>query len=230
MHSSPTRSRIRGWECAFTLVELLVVIGIIAALIALLIPVLAAAQRQARLVSCLSNLRQIGTATLHYAQLNRGFYPRSTHSAIAARCQPWGQALMPLLGYGPYQGQTEQWTKLNTTLYRCPNDARASTYWSYGKNVYFELSSLETGGQTFLKMEQVKNPSRVVLFIELRTSPGADHAMAHFWSQGGEYEVDESRHQRVQNYLFADTHGESLPFSSVYRPPQIDRFNPLTAR
>src|SRR5438128_6726307 len=52
----------------FTLIELLVVIAIIAILAAILFPVFARAREQARKASCLSNLRQIGTGILMYAQ------------------------------------------------------------------------------------------------------------------------------------------------------------------
>ena len=53
---------------AFTLIELLVVIAIIAILAAILFPVFAQARAKARQTACISNLKQIGTATLMYAQ------------------------------------------------------------------------------------------------------------------------------------------------------------------
>ena len=55
--------------------ELLIVIGIIAVLLAILLPVLSKSRERARQVVCLANVRQVNIAFLMYAQANRGFFP-----------------------------------------------------------------------------------------------------------------------------------------------------------
>ena len=65
----------RFHSAAFTLVELLVVIGVIAILIGILLPTIARARESARRASCLSNLRQVGMAMRFYAHDNRDQVP-----------------------------------------------------------------------------------------------------------------------------------------------------------
>ncbi len=85
--SSPVR-RTKG----FTLVELLVVIGIIALLISILLPSLNKARETANRAKCASNLHQIGLAILLYQQDNKQLYPRTIQAVTTdgTEAPTWG--------------------------------------------------------------------------------------------------------------------------------------------
>lgn len=220
----------------FTLTELLVAVGIVAVLIGILVPAISAARRSARSVVCLSQMRQVGLASIMYAQDHHGQFPCSSHSALANGVMPWGYALCPYLGRGTYAGPGPSWDSLFNGLYRCPEDVRRDR-WSYGKSVWFELTAGETGeingvihGPTYVKIGAVPRPASTIIFAELKSGSMADHVMAHFWYLGGSPEVDATRHGATSNYVFVDGHAESRVLKTTFDLPNVDLWHPGKAQ
>jgi len=225
----------------FTLIELLVVISIIVLLMGILLPALAGASRAGKAMKCMAQMRQIGLATVIYADDHGGRLPRSAHSAMAFREMPWGFALRPYLGACACEGYSVKsmatdgegptWQTLFNGLYRCPMDRRRDKQWSYGKNVYPELTSEETGGPTWTHIHRIPRPVATILYGELRNHSSCDHFMSHFWSAGGEPDVDAARHGQRSNYVFVDGHVAAARFPETFEPSKhLDNWNPATAQ
>ena len=104
----------------FTLVELLVVIGIIALLISILLPSLARARQSATNVSCQANLRSIGQALLFYANDHKGKLP---YSGNARWGEIWTGQVTNYVG-NQLRDTNDQWGNVNgnhTPILRCPD-------------------------------------------------------------------------------------------------------------
>ncbi len=103
-------------RAGFTLIELLIVIAIIALLAAILFPVFARARERERKSSCASNLKQIGTGLIQYAQDFDGFMPPSEldlNGSTSGGLRSWPSLMFPYI-------QNEQ-------VFVCPSGERKAS-------------------------------------------------------------------------------------------------------
>jgi prepilin-type N-terminal cleavage/methylation domain-containing protein len=162
-------------NCGFTMIELLVVIGIIAVLISIVIPSLSFAKKSSYNAACLGNLRQIMIANNVYVIQNNNKIPYSGR------------------GY-PYMGMMDEWelcifqnTSTNVKYAHCPAERFAPSYWaawwqgSYGRAMAAsdhlpQVQSLITNGTL-----QAVAPYSYLWFSKMYNSPTGNLGL-HSWS------------------------------------------------
>lgn len=208
-----TKARQWGLRAAFNLIELLVVCAIIGMLAALLLPTLGRAKLKAQGISCINNLRQIGTSFTIFAHdvEHRDEFPVrvSTNSGGALEYIPPEVAIADV-----FQAFASVSNELSTPkVVHCPTDPQPAA-----KN----FASLR--------------PENVSYFAGVQASPNQPQTVAagdrNVVFRSGEYAWNEDMHRSRGNLLFSDTHVEqrnSWPVLLAINSPAPPSTSPSTS-
>lgn len=212
-HQRPRQSP-RG----FTLVELLVVIGIIVLLISILLPSVVAAHQQAQAIKCVSNVRQIGQAALMYAQDNNRYVTFIPGPPGIRKDRK--ELLYKYLSQGKSNSDTSE-----LDVWSCPGNRRAAAEASYGFNTMLNG----------VRLPRIKSPVETVALCDagLADQPAGGPSLAtHCWPPGrpatdSSTRPNHKRHPRgYVSVAFVDGHAERMPMAPPFYPGPQGTYTP----
>lgn len=174
---------------AFTLIELLVVIAIIAILAAILFPVFAQAREKARSISCLSNMKQMGTAAMMYVQDYDEQYPYAYTTDSAGKVSDWRMVLLPYIKNGSVGAVTTTDNTVIGGVFSCPSANNAKRIYAAHSAIIHDPTMRSNAAWGSVALASLPKPADIVLVTEsgydTNNNGSIEGLSEDFWWHGG---------------------------------------------